>query len=67
MTPLYIGGGMTPQTTPRYARGYIYSLWGSLGWLKYGRKISPYFFSVFICKIIKDFYKKVLSTPVILL
>ena len=23
--------GMTPQTTPRYARGYIYSLWGSLG------------------------------------
>lgn len=57
--------GMTPQTTPRYARGYIYLLWGSLGWLKYGRKISPYFFSVFIYKIVKDFLKKVLSTPVI--
>lgn len=58
--------GMTPQTTPSYARGYIRLLWGSLGWLKYGRKISPYFFSIFICKFIKDFCKKVLSTSVIL-
>lgn len=57
---------MTPQTTPRYARGYIRLLWGSLGYPKYGRKISPYFFGIFIYKIAKDFCKKVLPTPVIL-
>lgn len=30
--------GMTPQTTPRYARGYIYLLWGSLGYPKTEQK-----------------------------
>ena len=53
--------GMTPQTTPSYARGYVRLLWGSLGYPKYGRKTSPYFFGVFICKFIKDFIKKFYS------
>ena len=39
--------GMTPQTTPRYARGYIYSLWGSLGYPKTEQKPNiPKIFTV---------------------
>lgn len=56
--------GRTPQNTPRYARGYIYLLWGSLGYLICGRKISPNFFSTLAYKIVKNFLKIIASTSV---
>lgn len=61
--------GMTPQTTPRYARGYIYSLWGSLGYPKTEQKpnipkifsvvkITTYIFTPVFSLFLALFYKK---------
>ena len=63
--------GMTPQTTPRYARGYIYLLWGSLGYPKTEQKpnipkiftvvkITTYIFTPVFSLFLALFLKKLL-------